>query len=104
MAIPALPPINLGPEFQPPALEDVTGAAKPAQDKGFGAMLADALGKLSDLQTDAAAQSQALATGQAQSIDDVVLAVEKASLGLEVASQVRNKVVEAYQDVFRMQI
>jgi flagellar hook-basal body complex protein FliE len=106
MAILPLPPIGLGPEFQPPSLDDATRGTAPSSDAGggFGAMLEDALSKLSDLQTNAASQSQDLATGQAKDIDSVVLAVEQASLGLEVASQVRNKAVEAYQDIFRMQV
>jgi flagellar hook-basal body complex protein FliE len=91
---------------RPTGLEDLTGGQAPGQgqNSGVGTMLEDAVGKLAGLQNDATAQSQALATGQAQSIDSVVMSVERASLALELASQVRNKAVEAYQDLFRMQI
>ena len=92
-------------DFQMPGIEDVTGPAKTTDTgQGFGAMLEKAIGNLNQLQTDATQQSQALATGQAQNIDQVVMAVEKASLSLELAAQVRNKAVEAYQDIFRMQV
>jgi flagellar hook-basal body complex protein FliE len=37
-------------------------------------------------------------------IHDVVIAQEKASLSLQLALQVRNKAVEAYQEMMRMQI
>jgi flagellar hook-basal body complex protein FliE len=70
----------------------------------FGGALESALGKLTDLQNQANQQSQLLATGQSTDVTSVVMAVEKASVSLELASQVRNKAVEAYQDIFRMQV
>jgi flagellar hook-basal body complex protein FliE len=67
-------------------------------------MLAEQLGNLSSMQVDAAQQSQALATGKADDISQVAMSVERASLGLELASAVRNKAVEAYQEILRMQV
>ena len=67
-------------------------------------MLGKAIDSLSSTQADAAAQSQALATGQATDVSSVVMSVERASLALQVAAQVRNKAVEAYQEIFRMQV
>ena len=52
----------------------------------------------------AAAQSQALATGQTQDVTSVVTAVQEASLSMQLASQVRNKAVEAYSEIFRTQV
>ena len=54
--------------------------------------------------TIAAAQSQALATGQTQDVTSVVTAVQEASLSMQLASQVRNKAVEAYSEIFRTQV
>jgi flagellar hook-basal body complex protein FliE len=71
---------------------------------GFGAALIDQLDKLSASQTDASNQAQALATGKASDVTSVVMAVEKASLELQLATQVRNKGVEAYQEIFRMAV
>ena len=67
-------------------------------------MLGGQLEKLSALQDDAAQQSQALATGQAGDVATVAMSVERASLGLQLASQIRNKAVEAYQEILRMQV
>jgi len=108
MAIPPLPPRpstgGVSGDFQLPALDDA--AAQPAQpgNSAFGDMLGKALDSLSATQVDAASQSQALATGQASDVSSVVMSVERASLALQVAAQVRNKAVEAYQDIFRMQV
>jgi len=104
MAIPAIPPIGSGggADFSLPPLD---GAAAPSSSGGgFGARLADALGKLEGMQQDATVQSQALATGRATDVTSVVMAVERAQLSLEMASQIRNKAVDAYNEILRMQV
>ena len=92
-------------DFQLPGVEDVTGPAQAGDTHGgFGAMLEKALGNLTQAQTDAAQQSQQLAAGKATDVSSVVMSVEKASLEVQLASQIRNKLVEDYQDIFRMQV
>jgi flagellar hook-basal body complex protein FliE len=102
----ALPPITsvspVGAELKIPALEPAAPAQKSGD--GFGHMLAEQIGKLAETQADSAAQAQKLATGKAEDVSEVVMAVERASLSLQVAAQVRNKAVEAYQEIFRMQV
>jgi flagellar hook-basal body complex protein FliE len=72
--------------------------------QGFGGMLADQVANLEKLQVDAGAASQALATGTATDVSSVVTAVEHARLGMQLASQIRTKAVEAFQDVFHTQV
>jgi flagellar hook-basal body complex protein FliE len=45
-----------------------------------------------------------LATGSADNLHDVMLQMEQARLALQLALQVRSRVIEAYQDVMRMQV
>jgi flagellar hook-basal body complex protein FliE len=80
------------------------GAAKPSSGDLFGRMLGDAVGTLHQLQTDADAKAQALASGGNVDLHDVMVAQEQSSLAFQFALQVRNKVVEAYQDVMRMSV
>jgi flagellar hook-basal body complex protein FliE len=94
----------LGGEFQLPSLTGPDKAAAPTDGGGFAKALMDSLGKLGDSQAQAADQAQQLATGKAQDVTSVVMAVEKASLELQLATQVRNKSVEAYQEIFRMSV
>ena len=47
---------------------------------------------------------QKLAAGKAENLHDVMLQLEQARLAMQVASQVRSRVLEAYQDVMRMQV
>ena len=94
-----------GPEWQIGGVGNVGGAdaAAPAGN-GFGDMLGKAIGSIGADQEHAAAASRALATGQASDPTAVVMAVERAQLSMQLASQVRNKVVEAAQDIFHAQV
>jgi flagellar hook-basal body complex protein FliE len=71
---------------------------------GFGGMLGDALDSLSKTQTEAAEGAQALAAGTAEDPTAVVMAVERAQLSMQLASQIRTKLVEAAQDIFHTQV
>jgi flagellar hook-basal body complex protein FliE len=47
---------------------------------------------------------QKLASGNAENLHEVMLQLEQARLAMQVAAQVRSRVVEAYQEVMRMQV
>ena len=73
-------------------------------DKSFGELLAEVLGDVNKLQKDAEKASVDLATGNLQDISQVTIAAEKASIALQLTMQVRNKAVDAYQEIMRMQV
>lgn len=75
-------------------------AAAPEGGSGFGAML-DSLG-----QTQANAETALvdLAVGGDMDLHDVVLAVEMESIAFELAVQIRNRLIDAYQEIFRMTV
>ena len=97
-----------GPEWNiaiPDAPAGLDGAAPvDGESSGFGGMLTKQLEGLQGLQTDAAAQSQALATGTAEDASQVVMAVEKARLSMQLAASLRDKGVESFQEIFRTQV
>jgi flagellar hook-basal body complex protein FliE len=70
----------------------------------FGSMLSSSIQGLADTQSEAAGAAQALATGQATDPTAVVMAVERAQLAMQLASQIRTKAVEAAQDIFHTQV
>ena len=107
MAIPALPPIGvsgLGSDLASVAQDTAQPVQAPQHGKGFGGMLGEALGKLAEADNQASQQAQLLATGKAQDMSTVVMSIERAGLAFQLASQVRNKAVEAYQDLMRTQV
>jgi len=91
-----------GPEWQVGSLQ--APAATQGAGSGFGAMLGQSLQSLQATQDQAASASQALATGQATDPTAVVMAVERAQLAMQLASQIRTKAVEAAQDIFHTQV
>ena len=98
-----------GPEWNiaMPEVSGADGVAAPAEGSsggGFGGMLADQIQNLEGLQVNAAEQSQALATGTAEDASQVVMAVEKAQLAMQLAASLRDKGVESFQEIFRTQV
>ena len=103
----------MGSEWKIPGISgvggDVPGAtgtegAKGATGESFGQVLSGQVEQLQGMQNDAASQSQALASGKATDPSQVVMAVERARLGMQLASQIRTKLVEAQQDIFHTQV
>lgn len=80
------------------------GAAPQNPTQGFGNLLQEMVGKVSELQGQADSSIQNLATGQGKGLHEVMLAVEKASISFQMLTQVRNKAVEAYQEIMRMPV
>jgi flagellar hook-basal body complex protein FliE len=102
-------PAPIDPAFLTTGPEWTVDPVQPAQapgpaGSGFGDLLGKSLQSLADTQTEAASAAQALATGQASDPTAVVMAVERAQLAMQLASQIRTKAVEAAQDIFHTQV
>src|SRR5690349_9655676 len=80
------------------------GAAATSSSSDFGSALKQAVGALEQLGTRADTSSLALAKGDPIDIHEVMLNTEQASLGFSMAMQVRNKLVDAYQEIMRMSV
>ena len=85
------------------------GSVKPSLELAgnsgsFATLLQQSLDRVNGLQQDADAAARAFALGQAPSVHDTIIAMEKADLSLRLTTKIRNKVVEAYQDIMRMQV
>ena len=75
-----------------------------AGDKSFADTLKDAVGTVNQLQKASDKKMQELATGKTTNIPEVMMAAEKADIALRMMVQMRNKVIEAYQEVMKMQV
>jgi flagellar hook-basal body complex protein FliE len=69
----------------------------------FGDLVKDAVGEVDSLQTQARSSVTGLMTGAGVDVHTAMIATEKASMAFELALAVRNKAVQAYQQVMSMQ-
>lgn len=97
-------PVPALPRLTPIAPLAGAGTAEPASGAGFAEQLARALDQVNRLQLDADRQAELLATGELKDLHSVVLAAQKAELALQLTIQLRNKALEAYQEIIRMQV
>jgi flagellar hook-basal body complex protein FliE len=89
----------------PISMPDLVGPARSADQSGeFQKILMGNIDKLESLNNDAADAARKFMTGESEELHTAVLATQKASLAFELGLQVRNKVVDAYQEVMKMQI
>lgn len=81
------------------------GKAGPSSSvDGAGKFFSELVSKVNDIQVQSDKSIQGLASGENKNLHEVMIAVEKASISFQFMSQVRNKALEAYQEVMRMQV
>ena len=81
------------------------GSPTPAAGRpGVAGAFREALAQVSQLQQAADQASQAFALGENRDVASTLITIEKASLAFQLTLHIRNKVVEAYQEVMRMTI
>jgi flagellar hook-basal body complex protein FliE len=76
----------------------------PAQDAGFSSILADAVNRVEKYRLDAENKTERFLGGENEDIHQVVMSAQQAELSFELFLQAKNKVVQAYQEIMRMQI
>ena len=93
----SLPPIQAIPAIQPPAIGLSTGGE-------FKSMFSTAVNSIEGFRKDADAKIGNFLAGEGEELHNVIMSTQKAELSFELFQQVRNKVVQAYQEVMRMQM
>lgn len=72
--------------------------------KTFSSFFKDAINQVNDAQIQSDNLTKKMALGENVELHDVMIASQKASVTLQATMEVRNKVVEAYQEIMRMQV
>ncbi|GAB7388214.1 flagellar hook-basal body complex protein FliE [Bacillaceae bacterium] len=72
--------------------------------ESFAQVLRTYLDNVNRQQLTAEKLAEKLATGEVANVHDVMIAAQKASLSLQLTVEIRNRAVEAYQEIMRMQI
>ena len=79
--------------------------ATPAEaQKNFAEVLKETIGQVNNAQTASDALTARLAAGENVELHEVMIASQKAGITLQATMEVRNKAVEAYQEIMRMNI
>jgi flagellar hook-basal body complex protein FliE len=94
--ISAIAPIAIPQTIAPPSAAGTSGQ--------FQDILASTINSMEGLNRDASTAVQQFLTGQNEELHTTILATQKAQLAFELGLQVRNKVVDAYQEVMKMAI
>lgn len=90
----------------PPELLQQSGAAAPggAGASGFGDMVAQGIGQVNQQLMASQAQMQHLAVGDVQNLHQALIGMEQARISFTLLMQVRSRVLDAYQEVMKMQV
>lgn len=89
---------SLGIEKQ---LPDQQGAKK---SKNFSELLKESLVEVNNQQAVADKMATNIAIGKSENIHETMLAISEAELSFKLMVQIRNKALEAYQEIMRMQV
>ncbi len=100
MFVPTTPIASLAPSAQTVQLTKTTPAEA---TESFASFLKSALDGVAAQEQQVHRVNDQFLIGEAD-VNDVLIASTKAELSLSLTSQVRNKVIEAYQEIMRMQI
>lgn len=90
------------------AISEVDDFLAPAQVQeaapGFGQRFAQEIENVNTGLVNSDNDIKKLVTGESQSLHDVMIKMEEAKLSFQLLAQVRNRLLEAYQEVMRMQV
>lgn len=70
----------------------------------FKELLMESINNINSYEKDANELGLLLATGEIDNIHDVVIATQKAEMALQFGIEVKNKIMDAYQEIMRIQI
>ncbi len=85
--------------------DKITGGGSIGEtDKSFNDLLKEQIGKVDQLQKEAGLAIESLAMGNTDNVTEVMAAVEKAGIAFKMLMQIRNKLMDAYREVSRMQV
>lgn len=88
-------------ELQPLSGQPVPGN----KDAGFGALFSNAINQVNETQAYAADMKRSFETGNSdKSLAEVMIASQKADLSFRAMTEVRNKLVTAYQEIMNMPV
>lgn len=99
--------MNINFNSTPNLQAELSSTTKPTSAEAqanFANSLKDAIENLNTIQNESNYMTNGLASGQVQDLHEVMITAQKASITLETTVQVQQKVIDAYNEIMRMQI
>ncbi len=90
-------------EKQFPGISPSTNS-RTESDPSFKDTLKEAIQQINTLQEEAGEMTRQFVTGEVTDLHQVMVATEKARVALELMLEIRNKMVDAYKEIMRMQV
>ena|ERR1700716_1161023 len=84
--------------------ETTSAASAGGSSSSFGSVVRDAVESLDQSQKASAQEMARAVTGESPDLHRTIIALQTADLGFQFALQVRNKVINAYEEIMRMQV
>lgn len=81
-----------------------TGVEGPDRGKKFSNFIKDAINSVDDAQKTAAKTAEDVIAGRSDDIHQVMINMEKAQLSFDLMLEIRNKMIDTYQELSRIQI
>jgi flagellar hook-basal body complex protein FliE len=88
---------------KPTEQENTESASSSTEKSSFSDTLRVSIDEVNRLQEQADQAIEALSKGETKDIAQTMMAVEKANVSFQLMTQVRNRLIEAYQEIMRMQ-
>ena len=96
--------INISSGSFPLPLKQVATSPIEQASTGFGKIIQETISKTVETESQSDKAIEGLASGQAKNLHEVMISVEKADISLKMLVQFRNKALQAYEEIMRLQI
>jgi len=100
----AMPISPIAPVRDIPAAAGLAGTKAPAPKGAFEQMVRDAIDRVEQFERISKEKTERFLAGENEEVHEVALANARTGLAFEMFLQTRNKVVQAYQEIMRMQM
>lgn len=93
----------------PQSIQSISSSSKPLQSTGaaqadFSQVLKSSIENMNNLEVISDQKTEALINGEIEDLHEVMIAAQKASITVEATVQVQKKVIDAYNEIMRMQV
>ncbi len=95
--------MKISPVYERPAFESIQKSSEPAV-KEFQELFEEFVAEINDDLKAAGVAKEKLLQGDVSNIEELMVQIQKADISLRLITEIRNKALESYQEIMRMQV